>query len=204
MAKKVADAHQEQLELEFPWLQHLDDKLGFVGDLDRTGAQGSGDRLRTEEPLAIDDDLVFEAIKELEVAKALLASAPEASHADFGTKIRGGESQLRKSGEMVDAAQAMARNELALAFCRRRGVNSTFRCGFTRHQASTGVLVRGWARKMQHYFNLELCSPQGADLVFDRSHHADYEESTEFKLLVATADRSFDIDRIEQIRALFK
>ena len=203
--QRKLDHHIEELILEFPWLKELDGKEGFsdVGLKEAAGLGGfTGKKL--PEPAEMDDELLFGAVNQLEKAKAHLAAAPGARHNDFGTKIRGGPSQLLKTGEMVHAAQAVARNPAAISFCARRGVNQTFKSTFSKGIAAGEVLVRGWARKMQHFFNLEFMEPEGEALVFVKKHHDDYQESDEFLELAENTDLPHVKARIAQIRALFQ
>ena len=142
------------------------------------------------------------AVASMETDRVAMTHEPGSRLDDFGTRMR---KKVDPKAESFDAAQAVARNELALDFCKRRGVQSTFRAAYSRHTAEVvGVLVRGWCRKMQIYFDLEITSPEGTKLVFGDGHHSAFHEATEFSELAESNPGNEVMRRVRQIRAIFR
>ena len=142
--------------------------------MELSGASGSAGSAAEAAELP-DDELVFEGLKAFEAAKSLLALHEGSEGRDFTTKIRGGESEIAASGKLFNAVQGISRTLLAKDFCRRRGVQSTFRVGFTKdHSADDpGTLCREWVRENAMVFRhrggepaaralgLHECTPRG-------------------------------------------
>ena len=81
---------------------------------------------------------------------------------EFIVKVRGDTLAQRAAGLAADAFQAVARDRLAAPFCRRRGLQTTFRSGITLHgPEQAGALCRVWCHEVQFLFDLELASPLG-------------------------------------------
>ena len=57
---------------------------------------------------------------------------------------------------------------------------------------------------MQYYFDLELTSPEGNELVFNQGHHDGYVEATDFAALAASGPKADIQRRITQIRSIFR
>ena len=210
-AKK--DKSYEDALATLPWLQHLEKREWMTDEYDprvvASPATSSwtpgvgGDPSAKENDEQVEEEILFEAVHLVEKAKAALASEDGAHREDFGTIFR--KVDAGKTSETFDAAQAVARNDLAKAFCRRRGVHHTFRASYSvgHTPADVGVLIRAWTHKMQWYFNLELDHPRGAGLEFGPAMHEAYCEPTDFTALANAGPPKRLLDRIREVRQLF-
>eukprot|EP00969_Alexandrium_andersonii_P094537 4176715-Alexandrium_andersonii.AAC.1 len=143
-------------------------------------------------------------MKALDEAKAALAKATTQSHDDFKAIVLGGPAHMAQHGKAYHSVCGVTRGGLAKDFCKRRGVQYTFRCSYALYgDAACGILARAWCHKMQHYFNLELASSEGEDLVFTSEHRNTYSEPTELqKLLAEGHPNPALLQRVEALRSL--
>ena len=105
-----------------PWLQFLDNKEGFDTDSTHTDTcdpdvKGGGPSNR--EHVAIDDGEILAGLAALEKARAAVGDDVGAMGAkDCAPRVRGGTSQILKSGEAVHALQGQCTNRDAEAWAR--------------------------------------------------------------------------------------
>ena len=204
-APAQVDGGHDQLLLEYPWLQYLDMQKGYFGDVGKSKQPGSSTDLGTAEDVELDEaDMAMLALAAVEAARAAEPSGGDLPCDDFVVRVRGDTPMRAMAGEAVDAIQGAARNEMARDWCRRRGLNVTFRAGFANHtRVDCGILVRGWCRRMQFFYEMELTSDEGFAFAYSPDRVASFEESTEF---LALAERGKDdhrlMARVAQIRAI--
>ena len=202
-AKKLDD-----IVIAMPWLQHLDRTEGFHGGEDalaaatRQAAQSS--HAEQTAMTVMDDEQLLEALGALEKEQKIAAIEHASSGcADFKSAVRGGESQLYKSGDAVHANQARSVGKFATAWARRRGLHITFKATHGEHgQAEAKVLCRAWCHRMQFFYDLELASAEGPELVYTLAHVASYIEPTELTALAADGSKDAWAARVFAIRAL--
>ena len=161
---------QDELVAEMLWLKYLDHKHAWTDTLAKiaSGSMGSGPHGEGSAELAeLDEDLKFSALADLEKARAdALEDYVISGCADFAARVRGGESQVRATGEGVHAMQGQCCSKFATAWARRRGLQVTLKASFIPHgPAEAKVLTRSWCHRMQHFYDLELASAEGRDLV---------------------------------------
>ena len=102
---------------------------------------------------------------------------------DFVAKVRGGESEVYKSGDIVHAMQGQCSGGEATAWARRHA-SITFKATFSEHGvAEAKTIVRAWCHRMQHFYNLEMSAPASSDFSFDPATVAAYLEPTELTAL---------------------
>ena len=155
-ARKAAKKFDEYV-IAMPWLQRLDRTQGFHGGQDalsvatRQAARGSS--ASSIEKLDIDDDEMMESLAVLE--KERIAAAAEhvlIGCADFASRVRGGESQIRLTGEVVHANQAECKSKFATAWARRRHLHITFKATHGVHgPVEAKLLCRCWCHRMQFF-----------------------------------------------------
>ena len=207
--KKARTSKNDSFEdalAKLPWLQHLE-KGEWDASCDIAAASSSREQLGAlamGESVELEEETVFAAVELMEKARVALAAEPGAHREDFGTRIR--KVGAGSSIESYDAAQAVARNELARGFCIRRATQSTFRASYNLDTTpeEVGVLIRGWIHKMQWFFNLELSHPLCEKLVFGPAVHLEYQEPIEFTALANATPKKRTMDRIVQIRGLLR
>ena len=76
----------------------------------------------------LEEEVVFAAIASMEAARMAMVSEPGSACDDFGIRqrVKTKEAAASSGDAGYDAAQAVARNDLALDFCRGREVQSTY------------------------------------------------------------------------------
>ena len=185
--KKAAKQFDEMLT-EMHWLQHLDERQGFDGEVSAlfAGTISSG----SEGPagFAMDEDALFAGLDRLDKARAAAAAEHTARGCgDFKAIVRGGASQVVASGEAVHAMQAVcvpADRGLAYDWAKRRGLRVSFKATFHPHGVPEAkAMTRSWCHRMQHFFNLEVESGLGPELVYSRDVVDAYEEPVELTAL---------------------
>ena len=113
-ADRQADPDFEKIVTgSLPWLEHLDFKQGLTGRASTETAETA------EGPSVADEDEIWEGLQRLERARiaeaARFAAEPDR---DFVAKVRGGESEVYKSGEVVHAMQGQCTGRVATAWAR--------------------------------------------------------------------------------------
>eukprot|EP00974_Lingulodinium_polyedra_P110732 10709164-Lingulodinium_polyedra.AAC.1 len=99
---------------------------------------------------------------------------------------------------------AIARGDMAIQFCRRRGVAYSFKVTFSAcGERGAGVLSRAWCHRLQYYYNEELLAPEGPTVAFSGRHHKGYQEPTEVKAWLEEGVRKEALEKLEMIRGLF-
>ena len=183
----VADKYHDQLIAEYPWLSHLDATSGFGGAPDRVPrAKGSSSDKVNEELEVPDDEEIFSAMAALEKERETVAEEGALANIDFVTRVRGRVSSTSSEAAGPMGLQATVRTELAKEFCRRRGLQTTYKCTFSTHgRKVSGVLCRAWCHKMQWLLNKELEVDDGESLEFTEEVLAGYHEPTEVTQLTA-------------------
>ncbi|CAK0850441.1 unnamed protein product [Prorocentrum cordatum] len=193
-AKKKKSAKEfDELVSTMPWLQHLDATQGFdtgsdaLSTISRQSARDSD--CHGGAALEVDEETMIQQLAELE--KARLAAAQEnlaAGCGDFVSRVRGGESQVRKDGQGVHAMQGQTANAFAHAWAKRRDLQVTFKATFLEHGVSESkVLCRAWCHRMQHFYSLEVASGMGQAFEYTQAHVDAYVEPVEFTALAKDA-----------------
>ena len=199
----------EDVLMELPWLQHLETSE-WAHNHDTSKAEAISSAASTDDWAGtpeLEEEVVFAAIASMEAAKLAMVSEPGSRSDDFGVRMRvKSKAAASSSGDAgYDAAQAVARNALAEELCKRRGVQVSFRVSYGTGASpdQVGVLMRGWCRRMQHFFDLEITSAAGKKLVFSQQQVDEYEESTEFLHLATPLASKQILQRVQQIRNIF-
>ena len=92
-----------------------------------------------------EEDMVFDALACREAERSAVSAASGSKLEDIGVRVRSADAG--REGERADAAQVVSRNNLAIAFCRRRDARSTFRASYRLRSATiVGILTRAWTR----------------------------------------------------------
>ena len=156
------------------------------------------------ESLEVDEDTMMTALADLE--KERIAAADEHSfsgHPDFASRVRGGESQVLKSGEGAHAHQSQCTSKFSTAWARRRGLHATFKATHgPRDIAQAKILCRSWCHRMQFFYNLEKASAEGPGLIYTAAHIASYVEPSELLALCMDGASPAWADRITAIRMI--
>ena len=146
------DPAYEQLVEALPWLQHLDfTSMMSTGD---DGASASGSTGRPGHIPEIHDDEIWAGLAQLERARISegFAAAAAGVSRDFTPSVRGGTSELLRSGIAVHAAQGHCTNLEATAWA-RGFAHTTFKATHSEHgPAESSALVRSWCHRMQFFF----------------------------------------------------
>eukprot|EP00974_Lingulodinium_polyedra_P035797 3435890-Lingulodinium_polyedra.AAC.1 len=72
---------------------------------------------------------------------------------------------MATQGIPYDAVAGVCRSHDVRDWCRRQGVQNTFRANYSVYGGRAGgIICRAWCHRMQYYYNLHLTSPQGEDL----------------------------------------
>ena len=202
--KKSADEtnYHEQLIHEFPWLAHLDitEAFGPQGETAAKKLRASASSERDDEPPS--DELVWEAIADMEKARA--AHVVDEPHEDmeFSCKVRGGTRHFARTGKANDALQASNNSDRGNTFCEGFHMSRTFKATFSEHgEDASRVLCRAWAHRMQHFFELAQRAPDPATFEFTAGEVAEYCEPTELTRLAETCARSTR-ERVNLIREI--
>ena len=188
--KKAAKESEdyEELVIAMPWLSVLDDKIGFGSSDDGAKKRRLDQEEDPTDDLEAPDISALEVLAELDKARALYAPPPAVDVEHFGWRIRGGESQVRATGEAVHAIQGQAFSPEAVSFSDRRKLQVTFKATFSiDEQEDSATLVRAWVHKMNYFLALELHAPEGTDLVFSAAQISAYQPPTDFESLAARA-----------------
>ena len=93
-----------------------------------------------------DEADMFDALKNLEKERRVVAEEGGSFQIDFATRVRGRKVATATEAAGPMAVQAVARTELGRQFCLRRGLQKTFKCTYSRHRGRdvSGVLSRSW------------------------------------------------------------
>ena len=211
VAKKPEEGETERADLEYekllvamPWLQHLDDKEAFTtGDEGGADGSGSGGQAGVTGGQEIDDDELLAGLSALERVRADAAQDEDvAGGGDFKPKVRGGKSQIAKTGEGAHAMQGQCTNATATHWA-RTFAQVTWKATFSEHDPGPSrVLVRSWCHRMQFFFNMCAAAPEGLDILYTPAMIASYVEPTELTALdTADATRAL-LGRIASIRSI--
>ena len=120
--------------------------------------------------------------REREVHAAEDAVAPGRN---FFTKIRGGVSEVLKSGDAVHAAQGQCSGKAASYWARLHAA-TTSKATFSEHtMPASKVLVRSWCHRMQHFYDVQQAVSPSVPLAFILDLIAAYREPTELAALLA-------------------
>ena len=191
-----------------PWLQHLEKREGFAESVSAAEAEEGAVASSSEQPLLVlEEEILFAAVASMEAARSAMAAGAGPTTSDFAVRMRTTteESAARSGDAGFDAAQSIAKHDMAIAFCKRRKEQSTFRISYSKASNETvGVLMREWCRRMQFYYDLEVRSKEGPALAFGAAHHEAYEEATDFAALATSPANVGEVrKRIEHIRRMF-
>ena len=123
-------------------------------------------------------------LKALERAReAERAAASELPDNDFVAKVRGGGSEVYKSGDVVHAMQGQCSGQEATAWARKYAA-TTFKATFSEHGTPEAkILVRAWCHRCQFFYNIEMEAPAAVEFSYSDAHLAAYEEPTELTAL---------------------
>ena len=201
--------NQDALMKQYPWLSTFWGEGGMgagsaLGD-DATpiAKKARASRAMTE---GMDDDEVDTILAEVDryradVVAALVVAPPIA---DFKVGVLGGQWTAEIKGVPVDAVQAIARSLDAKAFCDRRKLPKSFRAEISTYTYDHAfALARGWADKMQHFFNLAEAAEDPLR-IFEPDEVASYRESAEFAhAAMELKDHKLAMKRVHLIRSLF-
>ena len=157
---KADQAFEKIVATTMPWLQFLDFKHPLTGE----SAAGHDEADETEDEVY--EDHIWEGLASLERARAAEATASAMlPDRDFVAKVRGGESEVYKSGDIVHAMQGQCSGGEATAWARRHA-SITFKATFSEHGvAEAKTIVRAWCHRMQHFYNCEMCAPASSDFL---------------------------------------
>ena len=157
-ARKAAKTFDEYA-VAMPWLQHLDVKQGFSGGFDALTPGGSAASQDIESSAAeyeVNEEDFLDALGMLD--KERIVAADENAYAgqeSFASKVRGGESQFAKTGDMTHAHQSQCTNKYSTAWARRRGLHITFKATHGPHGlAQAKLMCRSWCHRMQIFIML--------------------------------------------------
>ena len=125
-------------------------------------------------------------LKALERAReAERAAASELPDNDFVAKVRGGGSEVYKSGDVVHAMQGQCSGQEAAAWARKYAA-TTFKATFSEHGTPEAkILVRACCHRCQFFsYNIEMEAPAAVEFSYSDAHRAAYEEPTELTALM--------------------
>ena len=206
--RKAARKHDEFV-IAMPWLEHLDKKLGFSDDVNSAMPMASGQAARASidssaAMMEVGDEAMLEALAQLEKERVAAASEHASSGCpDFASRVRGGESQVLKTGEGTHAHQAQCTNKFATAWAKRRGLQVTFKCHHLHHGITEAkLLCRSWCHRMQFFYDMEKASLAGPELVFTRALKDSYVEPIELHALALSGSNPHWAERIALIRQI--
>jgi hypothetical protein len=171
-----------ELPIDPASLPDTEDDLEFLGD--SLGQQGE------------------RAWAELEQLRDEWDAGPDQRQGDFWVHVLGGNWQLAHKGVVADAIQGRCGNQ-AIEWCRSQGVAYTARFEIaTFSEAHAAVMARCWCSKMQHFFNIGICTGRTA---FSEADMSSWTEPSEFTLLAHTTPIAHKRlhKRIDGLRKLF-
>ena len=201
------DTGYDELLKVMPWLLHLDDQHGFSSTKVRAagGASSSKGGGNTEDDdCELDEETMLAGLADMEKARrSLVEEDIHEGTRDFHPKIRGGPSQMLKSGEAVHAAQGASNNN-GSAWAKRHGLQVSFKATYSEYGvANSNALVRSWCHRMQHFYDVEVAARAGLDFVFSQDVLDAYIEPTELTALAVEKSTSLKTTlRIELIRKI--
>ena len=196
------DTYVDELLKEYPWLQHLEQKLTMWASTDKeTGSSGHRAQHGGPELDVPDEAEMFSALADLEKERDIAEEEGALLQPDFATRVRGRVAATAKEAAGPMGLQGQCRTELGRDFCKRRGLHSTFKCTYRTHlRGPSGVLCRAWCDKMQHFLHLEADSEEGEAFVFEDTDCRAYKETTELQALAAGELPAATRERIAFIR----
>ena len=201
-----ADEHYEKLLQVMPWLELLDEKQGFMGSTSskaKSSGGGGGSGHHDDRRVEIDEDELLAGLADLEKARASAVDEHAATSGgrDFVPRIRGGESQIAKSGEAVHASQAQTTTKAARKWATDNSLQVTFKATFSEHGPHAArVLTRSWCHRMQFFYDMMLAHECEADFEFTPERIASYIEPAELTALAHDASVDAWLSRIAQTR----
>ena len=203
--KQPRDAHKEEMIKTLPWLAILDEKEGF--EAKPTGSSSSMDTPPGGKTDSDDEDTqTVEVMKAIDLARSALSKDPQPSFDDFYCSARIASGDRDGPQGLPFACLAQTRGDLAKEFCKRRSIPYTSQFIFSVCGSPTiaYTLGRSWCHRMQHFYNLELLSPDGPGLVFTESDFTNYNEPTELTRLSGQVLPRRVVQRIRDIRGLLQ
>ena len=203
----TADPHYEQLIREYPWLAHLDEKVSdFKPSVakKRHRPDADDDEEEAEQPIP-DDDMMLEALADVDRVRALVEDGRDPNGADFKVRVRRkGPELIAIEGGGAHAVQASACGALATEWCGRRGLQVTFKATLSAYSMEESlILARSWVHRMQFFFDMEMAAPN-AELLYSEVHISEYTEPSELASLLTPASSKKLRDRVAWLRAIPK
>lgn len=133
--KRQKMEHAQELEgiiAEMPWLQYLDKMEVFKQHLREAATTDSQIEAVVDEDLAVvDEDALLACLDDLDAMRAAEAKvARDIGTHDFTTRYRAGMKAFEATGEYSDAVQGVADSKGAVAWCKKRFLQQTFKCTF--------------------------------------------------------------------------
>ena len=166
---KTDDKDHDEIIKEYPWLAHLDRSFGYGGApgkkeskyFSSSSSMHSQDKEDLPEP---DEEELLAAVTDLEKARAALGVDVAVLQQDFVTRVRGRRTPTADEVAGPMALQCQTRTDVGRDFCKRRGLQVTFKCSYATVDGhdNAGVLCRAWCHRMQFFLDLEQASPSGA------------------------------------------
>ena len=147
------EKHYEALLQEMPWLAHLEtlqapDSAGEAALKKLRSDAGAGE---ANEP--IDDEIAWEAVAQMEKARADWVIPAVERALEFASFHRGGSRHLLKTGQAQDAVQAANTSDVGKDFCKRRSMQRTFKATFSEHDSEASmILCRALSHRMNFFF----------------------------------------------------
>jgi hypothetical protein len=189
---------------DFPWLAEVlckPKKAGAAESMKPPGAAADD----MEGDSSDDDDAVVTAIFDaLGAKRAALADESELEFDNFRVTILGGQWTAKHKGVPFDAVQATARGDLPNAWSIKHGLNRSARFELALYgEAWAPVLARGWAHRMQFFYNLHVSSGTD-DYRYTAVDAALYVEPAEFRRAADALDSAAASKRIAQIRGILQ
>ena len=191
---------------DLPWLRHLDEKIGFHVRKARVHGPGDSEDIDPSvfDSAVPDEEEVLRAMSDMEKERCALALEAPVSVGDFVLAIRGREKATSTAAVGSDAVQGKARGKEVELWCQHRHLQTTFKATYSeyRSQEVCRTLVKGWAHRMQYFYDLAMASGNANAFEFGLGHISSYVEPVEFHNL-ARAPPSTKLEaRIASVRRL--
>ena len=192
--------------LDMPWLEHLDTTFGFSDLPGKEDAGAASSRAAdVTKLLEISEDDLLAGLSDLEKARcaAVAEHSARGGGGDFAPKIRGGASQILKSGEVAHAAQGQTTNAVAKKWAQDNRLQVTFKATFGTHGVdAANTIVRGWCHRMQFFYDMHMANADDASFAFTAREVGLYAEPSDLTALASELTNIEWQGRIAAIRLI--
>ena len=204
--KTHSKTHEDMVE-KFPWVAHLDHKVGFepsqtkddeADEPDQSDGGGGYEEL--------DVHLQEATMKALDAARREVAALPAPlGVVYFKVRVLGGDFTQETEGRPISAIQGYACTKRSIKFCTRRLVQQSMRFDVDLNEGrpNCSILARGFCHRMQFFMEAEEADDTLCGRAFPLELVDSYVETSEFQrfLLIANPE---SVRRVQDVRALFR